>query len=144
MRWSENLITGMEQKFHANWSKNRRDRGLCMYCVQNNILFFQISIFLDVANASSMPHLLRNLILMILFLFYRTILSCVKGENCVKSIIQCQSSKSYQQSKHQCKSCQQFNSTLLKRRRCEDIPPIIYISRLQYIETRYSQCELQA
>ena len=45
-QWSENLILGMEPKFHA-WSKNRQDRGLCMYCVYNNILFLlniQISI----------------------------------------------------------------------------------------------------
>ena len=27
--WSENLILGMEPKFHADWSKKRRDRGLC-------------------------------------------------------------------------------------------------------------------
>ena len=40
----------MEPKFHADWSRNRRDRGLCMYCVYNDILFFQISSFLDVAN----------------------------------------------------------------------------------------------
>ena len=55
-----------------------------MYCVYKKILFFlDISRFLDVANASGMPHLPRNLILMIL-LFYRTFLSCLEAENCVK------------------------------------------------------------
>ena len=29
----------MEPKFHADWSKSKRDRGLCMYCVYNNIFF---------------------------------------------------------------------------------------------------------
>ena len=38
----EILILGMEPKFHANWSKNGRKRGLCMYCAYNNI-FFTIS-----------------------------------------------------------------------------------------------------
>ena len=59
MRWSQNLILGMEPKFHADWSKNRRARGLCKYCVNNTILFFEISRFLDVANTSSTPHLIN-------------------------------------------------------------------------------------
>ena len=34
------LVTGMgmEPKFHTDWSKNRRARGLCTYCVYNTIL----------------------------------------------------------------------------------------------------------
>ena len=79
-RWSENLILGMEPKFHADWSKNRRDRGPGTYCIYN-ILFF--SRFLDVTNASSVPRLIRNLILMILF-FFRTFVSCVETEKSVK------------------------------------------------------------
>ena len=39
--------------------------------------------FLDVANASSIPHVLRNLMLMV-FLFYRTILSCLETEKSVE------------------------------------------------------------
>ena len=39
--------------------------------------------FLDVANTSSMPHLIRNLILMNL-LFYRTLLSCLVAEKSVE------------------------------------------------------------
>ena len=58
-------------------------QGLCMYCVYNNILFFYISRFLDVADASIMPHLPRNLILMIL-LFYKTFLSCLEAQKCVR------------------------------------------------------------
>ena len=47
------------------------------YCVYNNILFFlDISRFLDVANTSSMPR--------VLVFFYRTILSCLEAEKCVK------------------------------------------------------------
>ena len=49
-----------------------------IYC-----FFLQIFRFLDVSNASSMPHLLRNLILMILF-FYRSILSSLEAEKCVE------------------------------------------------------------
>ena len=79
------MILGMEPKFHADWSKNRRDRGLCMYCVYDNILFFQFSRFLDVAKAYSMPNLLRNLIMMILF-FYRTLLSCLEAEKSVEMV----------------------------------------------------------
>ena len=30
----------MEAIFHADWSKNGRDRGLCTYCVYHNIVFF--------------------------------------------------------------------------------------------------------
>ena len=33
----EILILGMEPKFHANWSKNRRIMVLCMYCKYNEI-----------------------------------------------------------------------------------------------------------
>ena len=47
------------------------------------IAIYGFSRFLDAANASSMPHLLRNLILTIL-LFYRTILSCLESEKCVE------------------------------------------------------------
>ena len=61
------MILGLEPKLHADCSKNRQDMGLCMYCVYKNIYFFEISRFLDVAKASSMLNLLRNLILMILF-----------------------------------------------------------------------------
>ena len=43
------------------------------------IRIYCFSRFLDVANASNVPHMLRNLILMIL-LFYRTILSCLEPE----------------------------------------------------------------
>ena len=50
---------------------------MTIYC------FFQISRFLDVAKAYSMPNLLRNLIMMILF-FYRTLLSCLEAEKSVK------------------------------------------------------------
>ena len=56
--------------------------GACARIAYMTIFFF-ISRFLDVANASSMPHLPRNLILMILF-FYRTILSCLEAEKCVE------------------------------------------------------------
>ena len=41
------------------------------------------SIFLAAANASSMPHLLRNLIL-IVFLLHRIILSCLETEKSVE------------------------------------------------------------
>ena len=57
--------------------------GLYTYCIYNTTLFFQISRFLDVANTSSVLHLIRNLILMIL-LFYQTRLSCLEAENSVK------------------------------------------------------------
>ena len=65
------------------------------------ISIYGFSRFLDAANASSMPHLLRNLILMIL-LFYRTILSCLESENVLNSILQCKSSKFDNQPKQQC------------------------------------------
>ena len=88
IRWSEILILGMEPKCRLIQKQTRYISyipcmGLCMYCVYNNILFFQIFRFLDVANASSMPHLPSNLILMILP-FYRTILPCLEAEKCVK------------------------------------------------------------
>ena len=54
-----------------------------MYCLYNNILFFYISRFLDVANASSMPHLPRK-IDSDDFAFYRSILSCPEAKKCVK------------------------------------------------------------
>ena len=57
--------------------------GACACIASNIILFFYIFRFLDVANASSMPHLPSNLILMILP-FYRTILPCLEAEKCVK------------------------------------------------------------
>ena len=80
MRCSKNLILGMEPRFHADRSKNRWYRGLCTYCVHSNIWLFS---FLLAANTFSMPHLLINLILMIL-LFYRTILSCLESEKCAE------------------------------------------------------------
>ena len=55
----------------------------CICKKQYIYIFFQISRFLDVSNVSSMPHLPRNLIVVIL-LFYRTILSCLEAEKCVK------------------------------------------------------------
>ena len=57
--------------------------GACVCIAYITIYFFTISRFLDVANASSMPHMLRNLILMIL-LFCRTLLSCLEAEISVK------------------------------------------------------------
>ena len=94
------MILGTEPKFHVDWSKNRQDRGLCMYYVYNNILFFQISRFLDVANASIVSHMLRNLIRIIFF----TELFCLvqKPRNVLNSIFQCKSSKPHEQSKQQC------------------------------------------
>ena len=47
------------------------------------IIYCFFSRFLDVTNASSVPRLIRNLILMILF-FYRTFVSCVETEKSVK------------------------------------------------------------
>ena len=77
------MILGMEPRFHADWFKNRRDRGLCMCCVFNNTLFFLMNRFIDAANAFTMPHLPRDLILMILP-FYRTFLSCLEAEKFLK------------------------------------------------------------
>ena len=57
--------------------------GQCTNIVYNNISFIQIYRFLDVANASSMPHLLRNHLLRI-FLFYSTIPSCLEAEKSVE------------------------------------------------------------
>ena len=47
------------------------------------VIIYCFSRFLDVANASSVPHMLRNLILMIL-LFCRTLLSCLEADISVK------------------------------------------------------------
>ena len=49
------------------------------------IAYLTLSRFLDVANTSSMPHLIRNLILVVLF-FYRTFYLVLKLRNLVKSI----------------------------------------------------------
>ena len=70
-----NLILALEPKFHADWSKKKDEIGGCalityIYIVITIYCFFR---FLDVTNASYMPHLIRNLILMIMFfteLFY--------------------------------------------------------------------------
>ena len=51
----------------------------CIAC----ITIYCFSRYLDITKASSIPHLPRNLILKIL-LFYRTVLSCPKGEKFVK------------------------------------------------------------
>ena len=51
----------------------------CIAC----ITIYCFSRYLDVAKASSIPHLPRNLILMMLF-FYKTILSCLEAKKCVK------------------------------------------------------------
>ena len=47
------------------------------------IAIYGFSRFLDAANASSMPHLLRNYLLRI-FLFYSTIPSCLEAEKSVE------------------------------------------------------------
>ena len=78
----------MIQKMGNGFLKNRAKghiillSGLVLLvalAVNNNIFF---SRFLDAANASSMSHLPRNLILMI-SLFYRTFLSSLEAEKCV-------------------------------------------------------------
>ena len=68
---------------------------ITVYC------FSYISRFLGIANVSSMPHMLRNLILMIL-LFYRTFYLIQKPRNVLNSIFQCKSSKPHEQPKQQC------------------------------------------
>ena len=47
------------------------------------ITIYCFSRFLDVANTSSVPHMLRKMILLIL-LFYRTFLSSLEAEKCVE------------------------------------------------------------
>ena len=63
------MILGTEPKFHVDWSKNKRDRGLYTFAFR----------FLDKANTSSMSYMLTNLT-MIIFPFYRAILSCLEAE----------------------------------------------------------------
>ena len=60
-----------------------KSASACIAFITIYIVFLDISRFLDIANASGMPHLLRNLILMIL-LFCRTLLSCLEAEISVK------------------------------------------------------------
>ena len=74
MRKSRKFDFDFEPKFHADWSKKRRDRGLYMYCV----LFF-MSRFLDIADAPYAQKFDSDD-----FPFYRTILSCVEAEKNVE------------------------------------------------------------
>ena len=69
-----------------------------IYVTFNQKLLFQISRFLDVANASSMPHLLGNLILTSLF-FTEPFYLVQKLRNVLSSILHCKSSKFHKQPK---------------------------------------------
>ena len=75
------------------------------------ITMYCFSRYLELANASRMPHLPRNLILMIL-LFYRTILSCLEADKCVKSYFTMQILKTSWADETAVKALRQSKSTL--------------------------------